>query len=188
MGKISAVRQSGGGSGRFARNGSRMVWSFPRTLRSLPPRNFESHWWSRPHCRDRRMQNWHREVQSRSFTRWSVGVWRHRPRNERDFHGASRGSLGRHTPSGRPGTCHPGSTIVSDEWAAYNALEECGFAHYTVNHSRHLVVPATGAHTKYRVDVAACEGEAQTHERHIAGHGWQLPGRVHVAQEVWQAW
>jgi len=41
----------------------------------------------------------------------------------------------------------PGSTVWSDEWAAYNQLNALGYIHQTVNHSQHYVDPATGVHT-----------------------------------------
>lgn len=41
----------------------------------------------------------------------------------------------------------PGSTVWSDEWAAYNQLNALGYVHQTVNHSQHYVDPATGVHT-----------------------------------------
>jgi hypothetical protein len=37
-----------------------------------------------------------------------------------------------------------GTTIWSDEWRAYNGLNQLGFRHHTVNHSRHFVDPVTG--------------------------------------------
>ena len=39
----------------------------------------------------------------------------------------------------------PGTTILSDEWAAYNLNPPANFTHLTVNHSIHFVVP--GIHT-----------------------------------------
>lgn len=41
----------------------------------------------------------------------------------------------------------PGTAIISDCWAAYRRLEEHGFEHCTVNHSKNFVDPETGAHT-----------------------------------------
>ena len=37
--------------------------------------------------------------------------------------------------------CTPGTTIISDQWAAYNKLEDIGFPHYTIDHSRFFVHP-----------------------------------------------
>lgn len=44
--------------------------------------------------------------------------------------------------------CAPGSTIHSDEWAAYRCLTSEGFDHETVNHQENYVDPFTGAHTQ----------------------------------------
>ena len=37
--------------------------------------------------------------------------------------------------------CEPGTTIISDQWAAYSKLADFGFPHYTVDHSRFFVHP-----------------------------------------------
>ena len=38
----------------------------------------------------------------------------------------------------------PGTRIWSDEWRAYRNLNQLGYIHETVNHSRHLIHPVTG--------------------------------------------
>ena len=42
----------------------------------------------------------------------------------------------------------PGTEIVSDEWKAYNSLNNIGYDHFTVNHSKNFVDPTTSKHTQ----------------------------------------
>ncbi|KAI6653003.1 hypothetical protein LOD99_4080 [Oopsacas minuta] len=42
----------------------------------------------------------------------------------------------------------PGTTIHSDEWAAYNVVPAVGYDHHTVNHSENFVDPIDGTHTQ----------------------------------------
>ena len=43
----------------------------------------------------------------------------------------------------------PGTTIISDQWRAYNALSTLpGISHQTVNHSVNFIDPETGANTQ----------------------------------------
>lgn len=42
----------------------------------------------------------------------------------------------------------PGTTIMSDCWAAYNCLQEAGLLHQTVNHKKNFIDPETLARTQ----------------------------------------
>ena len=42
----------------------------------------------------------------------------------------------------------PGTTIMSDMWAAYGGINAMGFAHLQVNHTYNFIDPQTGAHTQ----------------------------------------
>ena len=41
----------------------------------------------------------------------------------------------------------PGTTIISDQWAAYNQLQNLGYVHQTVNHTLFFRDPNTGVHS-----------------------------------------
>ena len=45
----------------------------------------------------------------------------------------------------------PGTTVISDGWAAYRDLDSHGYTHHTVNHSIQFVNPENGANT-YRIE------------------------------------
>ena len=52
--------------------------------------------------------------------------------------------------------CEPGTTIISDQWAAYNKLADLGFPHFTVDHSRFFVNPhSREIHTQH-IEISWC--------------------------------
>ena len=70
----------------------------------------------------------------------------------------------------------PGSTVFSDQWAAYRQLNQLGYHHATVNHSQNFIDPTTGTCTN------AIEAYWSRAKRHVRLH-WlsrrdQLPLRI----------
>ena len=52
--------------------------------------------------------------------------------------------------------CEVGTTIISDQWNAYNKLEEFGFPHYTVDHSRFFVNPHSREIHTQNIEISWC--------------------------------
>ena len=52
--------------------------------------------------------------------------------------------------------CEPGTTIISDQWPAYNKLAEIGFPHYTVDHSRFFVNPNSREIHTQNIELSWC--------------------------------
>lgn len=78
----------------------------------------------------------------------------------------------------------PGTTIWSDQWAAYSGLQNLGYFHQTVNHSIHFVDPITGCHTN---NVEAFWGRIKKRVRKVNGSKgdniWD-----HVSEELYRQW
>ena len=74
-----------------------------------------------------------------------------------------------------------GSTIVTDEWSAYNGLSGLGYTHETVNHSENYVNPSTGYHTqgveRAWVDAKAWMKRARYPSEYIQSHLNELSWR-----------
>jgi hypothetical protein len=52
--------------------------------------------------------------------------------------------------------CEPGTTVISDQWPAYNRLAEIGFPHYTVDHSRFFVNPHSREIHTQNIELSWC--------------------------------
>ena len=52
--------------------------------------------------------------------------------------------------------CEIGTTIISDQWNAYNKLAEFGFPHYTVDHSRFFVNPHSREIHTQDIEISWC--------------------------------
>lgn len=77
----------------------------------------------------------------------------------------------------------PGSTVVSDEWRAYNRLTAEGIKHETVNHSKNFVNPETGFHTQ-SIERAWKEGKAWLQRARHPGNYLQK----HLDEVSWRAY
>ena len=76
----------------------------------------------------------------------------------------------------------PGSTIISDCWAAYGTLGDGGFNHLTVNHSMNFVDPVTFATTNH---VESCWQKIK--QKHKARYGTHRTTLVsHLAEYMWR--
>ena len=53
---------------------------------------------------------------------------------------------------------HPGLTVYSDAWAAYNNLGQHGYARGVVVHQENFVKPMTGVHTQ---NIEACRSRTK---------------------------
>lgn len=66
--------------------------------------------------------------------------------------------------------CEPGTTIVSDQWPAYNKLAELGFPHYTVDHSRFFVNPSSREIHTQNIELSWCWAKYEIKKHNRALH------------------
>ena len=52
--------------------------------------------------------------------------------------------------------CEMGTTVISDQWSAYQKLTELGFPHYTVDHSRFFVNPSSREIHTQNIEISWC--------------------------------
>lgn len=52
--------------------------------------------------------------------------------------------------------CEMGTTVISDQWSAYQKLTELGFPHYTVDHSRFFVNPTSREIHTQNIEISWC--------------------------------
>ena len=87
----------------------------------------------------------------------------------------------------------PGTTIHSDEWAAYNRVQSIPgiAAHETVNHSLFFVDPVTGVHTQniesYWPGQDPTEEDEGLPQRHVAGYLDEFMWRERYGTDILQA-
>jgi len=82
--------------------------------------------------------------------------------------------------------CEPGTTIMSDQWAAYNQLEKAGFKHHTVNHSKYFLHPENPEIHTQHIEVSWCwakyhikkKNRQMTHlQEHLHEYCWKTQFR-----------
>jgi hypothetical protein len=78
----------------------------------------------------------------------------------------------------------PGTTILSDQWAAYNNISSCpeGYQHQSVNHSLHFVDPQTHTHTQNIENMWMCMKRKK--KQQMGQHSSLLP--AHFAEFMWR--
>ena len=102
--------------------------------------------WARKNCSNRWKQVWKAKIPSGTSRRWAVGIWRDRGGQSKMLLSCS-GQEGRSNfAADNSRKIEPGTVIVSDCWAAYKKLEQHGYTHRTVNHSKEFV-NEDGQHT-----------------------------------------
>lgn len=52
--------------------------------------------------------------------------------------------------------CEMGTTILSDQWKAYEPLSDLGYPHYTVDHSRYFVDPRNREIHTQHIEISWC--------------------------------
>lgn len=73
--------------------------------------------------------------------------------------------------------CTPGATVISDSWAAYGKLTDCGFPHYIVDHTRFFVDPTNREiHTQ---NIEVTWGWAKYYLKKSPTRAGQLQSRLH---------
>lgn len=78
----------------------------------------------------------------------------------------------------------PGTTIYSDSWRAYDALQYENYTHKTINHKENFVDRKTGVHTQnierlWR-DVKSSIPRYGTREKHSV----QIPDRIFILKKL----
>ena len=80
----------------------------------------------------------------------------------------------------------PGTVIHSDQWAAYNQVQQLQpvNVHQTVNHSLHFVDPATGVHTQ---NIESYWNQVKRRFKHMKGvHKTML--NSYLDEFMWREW